>query len=458
MFQRKIDSLDWVIITLFLAFNFILQTQNIDTYVNVRGDEGNYLYSAKLTAQGLIPYKDYFLAHPPFLILLSSLLFKIANFNMLTFHFIYILWVLSSIIPLYFILIKFTNSRLATILSLILYCTFPELARTNIHFFELRPFSLPFLAFSLFFIFVKKQLVVAAIFLSLFSIGILSNLILAILFTLILLINDFINNGRQLLTTFHNYRGFLSVYIILTFVSLGSVFLIQNSFSNIIDFHLTRPNIPLSSRIQYLAIIFIDNWGFFTLSFLSILFVNWKNQFLSIFNILSLIIITTISHSFYSHYLSILSIGFTITTGIGISQIIKSETLRLFIIIIIALSAYQSFYGQLKPYLIDSSSPDFFRIIDILKSAPQPLFTLNPTFALYSGTDITYHYDAADMKHRFILYQDLTENEYRNILPKSGTLLIDPETESKFSLEIQKYIQGNFQLTYQDQYYKIYEK
>lgn len=42
------------------------------------GDEGIYVYDGLLTSRGLLPYRDYFLAHPPLRVLLAALMFLLS--------------------------------------------------------------------------------------------------------------------------------------------------------------------------------------------------------------------------------------------------------------------------------------------------------------------------------------------------------------------------------------------
>ena len=121
-------------------------------------DEGVYLYQAKLITQGYLPYRDFAMtSHVPFLMYLNALVLKLCNFDMLTYHRIYVVWVFLTIFPLFSTVVYFTRSRVASLLSCIFFCTFTELVQWDAHFFAIRQASLPFFACFIYCFFVRKK-------------------------------------------------------------------------------------------------------------------------------------------------------------------------------------------------------------------------------------------------------------------------------------------------------------
>src|SRR5205807_8024972 len=95
--------------------------------------------------------------HVPFLMYLNALVLKLCNFDMLTYHRIYVVWVFLTIFPLFSTVVYFTRSRVASLLSCVFFCTFTELVQWDAHFFAIRQASLPFFACFIYCFFVRKK-------------------------------------------------------------------------------------------------------------------------------------------------------------------------------------------------------------------------------------------------------------------------------------------------------------
>ncbi len=70
----------WAAAILIAATFVILELQAVGYTVT---DENIYYYQAMLVAQGKMPYKEFFFAHPPFHILIPALLFRVFGFHLL---------------------------------------------------------------------------------------------------------------------------------------------------------------------------------------------------------------------------------------------------------------------------------------------------------------------------------------------------------------------------------------
>src|SRR5687767_3259686 len=98
---------DFLIVLAVFLINLIIQNWNLGNHVLPGSDEGVYLYSARLLGQGYIPYKDFFLAHPPYLLYLVNFLMWVSGFNMDVFRFLLTVLVFSTLFPIYYIILKF---------------------------------------------------------------------------------------------------------------------------------------------------------------------------------------------------------------------------------------------------------------------------------------------------------------------------------------------------------------
>src|SRR4051794_10335559 len=156
----------------FLLFvgNVFLHTRALRTQARPFTDEGLHLYEAKLMAQGYIPYKDFAMPnHVPFLIYLNGLVLKLCHYDIFTYHAIYTAWILLTIFPLFYTVLHFTRSRLASSFSVVLFSTFVEMVQWDVHLFAIRQGSMPLFACFIYIFFVKKQEKLSYVFLSLFS-------------------------------------------------------------------------------------------------------------------------------------------------------------------------------------------------------------------------------------------------------------------------------------------------
>src|SRR5579859_4233950 len=149
---------DWIMPLFVFLINIFVQASAIQKQVYPFTDEGPHLYAAKLVSQGYMLYKDFGLAsHVPFLVYLNACVLQILHFSMTLYHFIYVLWVFTSLFPLFFTVRFLTKSNLCALGSILLFSTFVELVQWDAHFFAVRQASLPFFAFFIYFTFRQKR-------------------------------------------------------------------------------------------------------------------------------------------------------------------------------------------------------------------------------------------------------------------------------------------------------------
>lgn len=454
----KTSSFIKILIPLVLfLINIFIQNYNLGKLVNVFTDEGVYLYSAKLIANHFIPYKDFFLGQPFYALVIPTIMLIISAFNINVFHFLYTLWFFSLLFPLYFVIIKLTNNRLSAILALILFSTYQELVQWGAHQLDLRQVSLPFLAWSLFYIYKKPKPILASIFLALFSICIVTNFILSFLLIILILLGEVLVKRLSLLDAIKKHLNFVFYFTIITITCYITAFLIPHAIENIINYQLDRPFLPWDVRISWLIDNMTANWPIFLFGLGGSLIINQKIKLLGLFNLLGLLLVVFLGSNYYPHYLTILSIGLAITSATLISYLDKSG-LKYGVILLIVLGIYQSSFNNLKYQLIEKTAPDFFQAINILKNLPEPLFTFEPIYGLYSHKNLAWHYNVADMRYFRVMGTNLNDQSYQEILDRSNTVLLEPFATSMLTREIKNYIQTTFNLVYQDENQKIYTK
>lgn len=452
--MRTFLSNNFVIIFIIFLFNLLIQNWNLGLLVLPGSDEGVYLYSAKLLGQGFIPYKDFFLAHPPILLYFTHFILLISRYNIDIFHLIYTTLVFSSVFPIYLTTFKITNDRLAALLSIILFSTFPIFSQMDAHFLALRQMSIPLLAFSIFFLF-RANYKLAGFLLGIFSLSIVSNILISIsLITSFLLAWYFFHRQK---TTY--VFGFVFTYALVVVTGYILVFFISNSFENLVRYQLDRSFTPYIERINSVKSMFLSyNWPLLIFGFSGSILINKKFGTLGIFNILGLLCIVFFGSSFFQHYLVILSVGLSISSGILISFLSRNLLFKLLIGFIIIITLYKTSLVPLNTALIDNTTPEFFHIINILKQTSPPLFTFQPIYGLYSNKDLTFHYNVADMRYFMVLGKNLDEYSYADIVNRSNTVLIVPWDYLFLPKNILKNLNNQFKLIYDHEGSKIYVK
>jgi 4-amino-4-deoxy-L-arabinose transferase-like glycosyltransferase len=106
-----------------LALIFATYSYRLASVVVPNMDEGTYLYASKLIAQGEVPYRDFYLAHPPLLMYFFAAPFKLFGADVMEARYIYMAVVLLSAVPLYLMVRNLWQNRWAALLSVPVYTT-----------------------------------------------------------------------------------------------------------------------------------------------------------------------------------------------------------------------------------------------------------------------------------------------------------------------------------------------
>ncbi len=457
MLSRKINYNLIFPAVIFLLAVFI-QNFNLGKLVNVFTDEGVYLYGAKLLSDGHLIYRDFFFGQPPYLVILPSLFFRIVGLKMNLFHFLYTLWFYSSLFPIFLIIYKFSKSRFGATLALIIFCTYQELVQWGTHQFDLRQMATPFLVFALYFIYVRFSPKVAAILLAFFAIGIVSNLPLSVLLIVLLLLEDLLFGQSNIKFLLEKYRAFLIIFFLIVVLGYFLILLIPSGYKDVIGYQLSRPFLPYDVRYNWAKGNILDNWPIFFFGFLGSIFsISKKYKLFGLFNIIGLPLVVFLGPNYYPHYLVILAPTLAIASGLAVATLSKLN-INFAVLLLLIFGIYTTSYQNLKYQLIEKKTPEFFRAVEVLKELPEPLFTFEPIYGLYAGKNLTFHYYTADMRYFRVTGKNLTDLEYRQILDRSRTVLIEPFARSMIPAAIMKYISNNYQFIYHDQDQQIYVK
>lgn len=104
-----------VLVAMFVAFQWKLRSVIITDM-----DEGTYLYAGQLIADGLVPYRDFLIAHPPLVPLLAAGWFETVGTTLMSARVAYLVLVLASTVPLY-ALTRRIGSHIAALIAIAAY-------------------------------------------------------------------------------------------------------------------------------------------------------------------------------------------------------------------------------------------------------------------------------------------------------------------------------------------------
>jgi len=121
----------WILGVLLVSLIFfVLKMYNLIPYSS---DEYIYIAQGKLIAEGLTPYKDFSMAHPPVQALFIALMFKVFGYHFVLFRMLAAGWALLGGIVLAMI-VKRELGAIASVFSMALYILAYEPLRASIHF------------------------------------------------------------------------------------------------------------------------------------------------------------------------------------------------------------------------------------------------------------------------------------------------------------------------------------
>jgi hypothetical protein len=444
--------------------NVVIQSWGLKTQALPGVDEGVYLYQAKLITQGYLPYKDFAMtSHVPFLMYLNAFVLKICNFDLFTYHLIYIAWVFSTIFPLFYTVLYFTRSRVASLLSIVLFSTFAELVQCDAHFFAIRQASLPFFACFVYFFFVKKQAKLSQVFLSLFSFCLITNFLISLGFGMTLCLYDYRKYNISIGERIKIYARTCWIFVLLTGTYFGLVALIPHSLSNLLAGQ--KVVIPYLPRLRSVIADMPVNGPIFLFGGLGIMFCKKNYPLFSILSILTFLISMFASASYFNHYITTIAVPFAIMGGLFINRVLVilsvsskkiAWVMKIAWICIVFFYVYIMVFSYLYADLITQTTPNFFQDITVLEKSPEPLFTLQPTYALYAHKNLVMYYNTADIRVFFITGTNLSYEEYHTILNRSNTVLLEPLANYMLPEGIKKEILQKYYLKYTDGTESIY--
>ncbi len=435
--------LSWSIPSLLYVAEVVLQSHSLGRVVIPALDEGVYLYAARLVTDGLVPYRDFSIAHPPFMIALAAAGLKLTDFDVPRFSFLYVLWVFSAVFPLWAIARRLSASRAAAAFGVVLLCISPVFAGLDARFFALRQGSTPFLAWGLAALLVLGRPLLGGVLLGLFSACVVTNGLLAagilVAFTLWGGPEGRRLAGRDALVL---WTSFAAVVLVMAAV----VVVIPRGVENVVGIQLTRPRMPVGERLAGLVTRVVpQNPVLLVLGLAGAFLVRGRGRIVSLPPAAVLPMILVGTQSYYPHYLSIFAFPWAITAAILWDRLAGTmRARRLFVGGVLAAAIAATSLVPFVRTALPPESASFFRAVAALRQGPEPLLAYDPIYALYARKRLTMHYHVVDAQFFRPVGRNVDPDVFARLLAESGTVLIEPYFASLLTPERRHAVEERF--------------
>lgn len=290
------------------------------------GDEDVYFYMAKLAAEGKIPYRDFFYAHPPLHLFMTLPVIKLSGFNIV---FLKLMPLAAAIITalLVFLIARKIFGDIEAVAALLLFLFSYSTLFNSVFAFGISEAAM-FMAFGLYFYYARKDNLLAGIFFGIA--GITRLLILIPFFTLILIV--FFKNKNEFKKMI---AGFFIVFGIINLILV--LFFGQNYINPVYKYHLLK-SYEQNNINEYTNVIKL-NWILF-LSAAAVIFVKPKNRILD-FGIISAVylIFLALSSRLFNFYFVPIVPFLAILGGYSFAHLLKKiKSIRLLWLVVIIVS------------------------------------------------------------------------------------------------------------------------
>ena len=238
-------------------------------------------------------------------------------------------------------------------------------------------------------------------------------------------------------------KRFARIYLVFGLLNcayFGLILLIPSSISNLLVV-AQKDTYPYLQRVIDVKGMMPLNWPIFVFGALGIFFLMNAFPFLSILSILTFLISLLISGPFYTHHMVVIAVPFAIMGGIFIYKLfllLPSNEIKFALACMIFFSLYQTVFSDLSANIVTETTPDFFQIVHVLERSPEPLFTLQPIYALYAHKNLVMYYNTADMRIFRVMGTNLSDEEYHAILKRSNTVLLEPFADQMLPQRIRR--------------------
>ncbi|MEO6326797.1 MAG: hypothetical protein ABIT01_20670 [Thermoanaerobaculia bacterium] len=457
--SARTEALFFGAVACLVALNVFVQNTNLGRSVVPGLDEGIYLYAAKLISGGALPYRDFFLSHPPLLFFGAAALLG-TGLDMDGFHFLYTLWFFSLLVPVCYVARTLSRSAAAGLVAGLFLSTFTELVQWDARFFALRQASLPFFALALFFFYVRPRPVLAGLLLAAFALSVLSNVFVVSAWLLSLLLQELRTAGSRREWA-SRYGRLLLVFLVVTAAGYAATLTIPHAFEDLVVFQSARRFHPFAGRFASLLLALRFNAPFLGLGLIGSFLPASGARFFGVTNLLGGILIVLGARSFYPNYLSILAVSLAISAAILTGALARSPPGRRIPFMaegLVASLLLVNAFLYLRAPLLRTVTPEFYEVVEVLKRGPGPILAFEPRLALYAGVELTPHYYVADPKFLRAMNKNLEEQTFLELVGRSNAIAVEPYLASFLDAPRWQKIAAEFDLVYRNGGYQVWVK
>jgi 4-amino-4-deoxy-L-arabinose transferase-like glycosyltransferase len=424
-------------------------------------DEGTYLYAGRLLTQGLVPYRDFLLAHPPLVSVLAAIWQSAAGPDIMSARFAYMALVLASAVPLYLLTREVGSSRLAGLLAVVSYTTGMLLLANMGRTIRLEPIMNAFLvagaaAYLLrhnnrTLVFLAGVSLAAAVLVKLVAVVPIALLLAAEVL--------FWRRDRSMIERL----TLLAAGAVVVLVPAGAWLLAQPHFvDDVIVSQLLRPGLPLATRAYFL-------WQDFTryplIPFALGAGVWWlirspdaRTRSIALIAVGSTIALVALFRTFFGYYLvqvlpwlSILFACMFVAVAARVTRRWKVLTLGALVLLGVAAPVgYAEYYYRTARDHVSSPA----QIVALLREGTGYIYTMYPSFALWSGRPMYPWYFQADALVPRLNGQ-LDDDAFVRAFAGSQALVLYEDELADYP-RAQAYVKAHFQLAYDDSFYSLW--
>jgi hypothetical protein len=442
-------------------------------------DEGTYLYAGKLVAQGLVPYRDFLLGHPPVAVYLAAAWVWLAGAAVMPARMANLAFILLSTVPLCLVVRKLVGSRVAGLLAIATYMSGNLMLANMGRTIKLEPIMNAFLIAAFAIYVLRRSSVLWHVLLgALIAAALLVKLVAIIPIGLIVL-GDLLwgralahgpqgaaAHGGSRWRTFVGRWAAAGVGALVVLVPVGLYLLSQPHFlEDVIWSQLGRGGLPLELRARYLAQDFVR----FPPILLALLTSVWLLlrraiplglRVSALVSLVGLTVLLVVFKTFFTYYIVLvmpwIAIVFVVLT-MRVAQRISTYWRSLvgaavLLVGVVAPVGYDVMYNRGGTMHVASPA----QILPILKAGDGPIYSMYPLFALWSGRPEYPWYYAADALIPRINNELSSEDFIRAFGGSQAVVLWDGELND--FPQADAYLQGNFTLAFQDAYYSVWTR
>jgi len=257
----------WIIYSILIIIFFLAEMNGLDHYDT--GDENVYFYMAKLVAEGKLPYRDFFFAHPPLHLFFVSVSYILFGFHLVTLKMVPLLAVIVSSFFL-FRLMKERFSSVSALIAVFLFLFSFRVMLEATYFLGVNVTTM-FMVIGFYFLFSKKNYFAGGVFFGLAGLtGLYSLPITATIMAYAFFDKIIVHKGAKSL--FQNDFTRMIIGFLISFILVNVLFIIifgSSFIEQVYTYHFLKPE-AAGRQFSVIFEVIRTNWIIFASSVLGV--------------------------------------------------------------------------------------------------------------------------------------------------------------------------------------------